>query len=51
MIALSTEEALNILRALSRLEGFLFSVDRSGLVAEQLEHPVKILTDKLMEQK
>jgi hypothetical protein len=51
MITLTNEEALIILKAISQVEGFLFSVNGSGLVAEMLDHPVDILTYKLSEAK
>jgi hypothetical protein len=49
MIELTKEEAILILQTLSMFEGFLFSVEGQGArsIAELLEHPVNILTEKL----
>jgi len=49
MIKLTREEALEILMALSRFDGFVMSlrgIDSSAIV-EELDAPVKILTKKL----
>lgn len=49
MIELTREEALSILQTLAMFEGFLFSVEGQGArgIADLLEHPVELLTEKL----
>ena len=49
MIDLTREEALNILKCLSRIDGFLFSGRSEGsiAIAEELEYPSNLLSDKL----
>jgi hypothetical protein len=51
MIELTREEALMILKRLSMFEGYLLPIQGSTPIAEQLDYPVELLTDKLMEAK
>jgi hypothetical protein len=44
---LTIEEVLSLLRLLSQIEGFLFSVPNSKIMADQLEAPVNMLIEKL----
>jgi len=49
MIELTKEDVLIILKALARIEGFLFGVDESESIYSELDFPVDLLTKKLME--
>lgn len=51
MIELTREEALTILKNLSIVEGFLWSVKESGSVMEIADYSVDLLTRKLAEVK
>lgn len=42
-----TEEALEILKELSRVEGYLLSVKYSGVVLDTIDYSVRLLSDKL----
>ncbi len=50
MIELTRSEALNILLALSKFEGFLNSVKDSHLIFDELDYPIQILSNKLTEE-
>ena len=52
MIALTREETINIIRALSRIDGFMFSISDHGAgpIAEELDYPVDLLVKKLEEE-
>ena len=49
MIELTTDEALNLLKVLSKVEGFLFSLGstQTQAIEAELEYPVDLLTKKL----
>lgn len=47
MIELTKDEALAILKELSLLEGYLFSVQNSGDVIESMDYSIDLLTEKL----
>lgn len=47
MVELTREEALEILKRLSQFEGYLFGIQNSTYIAEQLEYPVELLSNKL----
>jgi len=48
MIELTKEEAIDIIKAMSRIEGFLYSVDNSTCVMEFADYTVNMLSDKLV---
>ena len=49
MIYLTHDEAINMLKVLSRFDGYLFGVkgDGASLIAEELDYPIRLITDKL----
>lgn len=47
MIEITREEALNILKTLSMIEGYLLTIKESTYIAEELEYPVELLSSKL----
>ena len=51
MIELTIEEAIALLKSISRFEGFLFSMPSSqtNAIEAELEYPVELLTKKLSE--
>ena len=46
-IELTRDEALTILKQISMVEGFLFSVKDSGVVIDMLDYTINLLTVKL----
>ena len=52
-IIFSREEVLTILKCLARFEGFLMSVRIDGVseIIKQLDYPVELLSNKLIESK
>lgn len=52
MIELTREEAISILKALSKFDGYLFSVKEHGaeMIAEQLDYPIDLLASKLKDE-
>ena len=48
-ITITREEALTILKNLSIVEGFLWSVKDAGTVIEIMDYSVDLLTKKLVE--
>jgi len=51
LITLIREETLNILKALSRLEGYLMSIPKTSDIFSELDYPIDLLTNKLLEKK
>jgi len=47
MIELTKEEAIDIIKAISRIEGFLFSVDDSCDIMVNADYAVNLLAKKL----
>lgn len=47
MIELTKEDALDILKALSMIEGYLFSVQNASPIIDIVEYPVELLSKKL----
>jgi hypothetical protein len=47
MIELTKEEALSILKVLSMVEGYLFSVPNASHVIDIVDYPVELLSKKL----
>ena len=47
MVELTTDEALMILKKLSLIEGFLLSVSGADSVFDEIDIPVKLLSEKL----
>ena len=48
MIQLTNAEALDILKALSRIDGFLRPISNSQYVMCELDYPLEILSEKLI---
>lgn len=49
MIELTREEAILILKKLSRVDGYLLGISRSDVAANELEYPCELLAKKLSE--
>lgn len=50
MIEMSKSDVLEILKAVSLLEGFLFSVPNTSLVMDCLEPSINLLTNVLLKE-
>jgi hypothetical protein len=51
MIELTIEEAISLLKSISRFEGFLYGLSSipTDVIESELEYPVELLTKKLSE--
>ena len=50
LISLTPEETLNILEALSRLNGYLMAISKTSDVLSELDYTIELLTNKLLEK-
>lgn len=50
LINLTREETLNILKALSRLDGYLMAIPKSSDIFSELDYPIELLTNKILEK-
>ena len=50
LISLTPEETLNILKALSRLDGYLMAIPKTSDVLSELDYTIDLLTNKLLEK-